>query len=169
MQRGSTGRYEITSVGGERIRAFIPQALPLDPPMDLSNARQRLLEQATLALGRLDSITLLLPDPNIFLYAYVARNPPASFAERKTGSAARARAMPISSRLRRLMLRTAWPRWKASSMTSTPLTPCWSRPLLLTFSSRRSIHFSTATVGLAACSSLSSCTTVGCSLNHCFT
>src|SRR5712691_7650417 len=73
MQRGSTGRYEITSVGGERIRAFIPQALPLDPPMDLSNARQRLLEQATLALGRLDSITLLLPDPNIFLYAYVRR------------------------------------------------------------------------------------------------
>ena len=41
--------------------------------MDLSNARQRLLERATLALGRLDSITLLLPDPNIFLYAYVRR------------------------------------------------------------------------------------------------
>src|SRR6266540_3169340 len=73
MQRGSTGRYKITSVGDERIQAFIPQALPPDPPMDLSNARQRLLEQATLALGRLDSITLLLPDPNIFLYAYIRR------------------------------------------------------------------------------------------------
>jgi Fic/DOC family N-terminal len=41
--------------------------------MDLSNARQRLLERATLALGRLDSITLFLPDPNLFLYAYVRR------------------------------------------------------------------------------------------------
>ena len=37
------------------------------------NSRQRLLERATLALGRLDSITLLLPDPNIFLYAYIRR------------------------------------------------------------------------------------------------
>ena len=27
----------------------------------------------SLALGRLDSITLLLPDPNIFLYAYIRR------------------------------------------------------------------------------------------------
>lgn len=31
------------------------------------------MEQATLAVGRLDSISLLLPDPNIFLYAYVRR------------------------------------------------------------------------------------------------
>jgi len=31
------------------------------------------MERAILALGRLDSITLLLPDPNIFLYAYVRR------------------------------------------------------------------------------------------------
>src|SRR5882672_4921274 len=73
MQRGSTGCYEITSVVGERVRAFIPQALPPDPPMALANARQRLLERATLALGRLDSITLLLPDPQLFLYAYIRR------------------------------------------------------------------------------------------------
>jgi len=39
----------------------------------MSNARQRRLENAILALGRLDSISLLLPDPNIFLYAYVRR------------------------------------------------------------------------------------------------
>jgi len=72
-RRGSTGHYKITSVGGEQVQAFIPHPLPPDPPVDLSNARQRLLERATLALGRLDSITLLLPDPNIFLYAYVRR------------------------------------------------------------------------------------------------
>ncbi len=73
MRRGITGRYETTSVGGEHARAFIPHPLPPEPPLDLSNARQRLLERATLALGRLDSITLLLPDPNLFLYAYVRR------------------------------------------------------------------------------------------------
>ena len=73
LRRGSTGHYKITSVGGEQVQAFIPHPLPPDPPVALSNARQRLLERATLALGRLDSIALLLPDPNIFLYAYVRR------------------------------------------------------------------------------------------------
>ncbi len=73
MQRGITGRYEITGISGEQVRAFVPHPLPPNPPLDLSNGRQRLLERATLALGRLDSITLLLPDPNLFLYAYVRR------------------------------------------------------------------------------------------------
>ncbi len=73
MKRGTTGRYEITTVGGERVRAFIPNPLPPNPPLEVSHARQRLLERATLALGRLDSITLLLPDPELFLYAYVRR------------------------------------------------------------------------------------------------
>ena len=73
MQRGTAGRYEITDFGGEQIRAFIPHPLPPNPPLELFGDRQRLLERATLALGRLDSITLLLPDPNLFLYAYVRR------------------------------------------------------------------------------------------------
>src|SRR5438105_11403970 len=65
MQRGITGGYEITSAGGEQVRAFIPHPLPPHPPVDFSNSRQRLVERTTLALGRLDSITLLLPDPNL--------------------------------------------------------------------------------------------------------
>lgn len=60
-------------MGGETVRAFIPRPLPPDPPLDLAAPRQRLLERATHALGRLDSIALLLPDPQIFLYAYVRR------------------------------------------------------------------------------------------------
>lgn len=39
----------------------------------MNEQRQKLLERATLALGRLDSITVLLPDPDIFLYAYIRR------------------------------------------------------------------------------------------------
>jgi len=73
MRRGRTGRYEVKSIGGEKIRAFIPHPLPPEPPLEMTSRRRKLLEQATLALGRLDSITLLLPDPNLFLYAYVRR------------------------------------------------------------------------------------------------
>lgn len=73
MRRGFTGQYERTSVAGETIHAFIPNPLPLEPPLELSDRRQRLLERATVALGRLDSVTLLLPDPDIFLYTYVRR------------------------------------------------------------------------------------------------
>ncbi len=73
MQRGITGKYQITSVGGEQVRAFVPLPLPPNPPLYLDVDQQRLLERAILALGRLDSITLLLPDPNLFLYAYVRR------------------------------------------------------------------------------------------------
>ena len=73
MDRGSTGKYEITVVAGEQVRAFIPNPLPPNPALDFTGVLQHRLERATLALGRLDSITLLLPDPNIFLYAYVRR------------------------------------------------------------------------------------------------
>src|SRR5438552_291802 len=73
MHRGIAGDYESAATTGESVRAFVPHPLPPDPPLALGNSRQRLLEQATLALGRLDSITLLLPEPNIFLYAYVRR------------------------------------------------------------------------------------------------
>jgi Fic family protein len=73
MRREPTGIYQIKKVAGEQIRAFIPHPLPPDPPLEWTSQRQRLLEHATLALGRLDSITLLLPDPHLFLYAYVRR------------------------------------------------------------------------------------------------
>ena len=73
MKRGPTGDYRTTVIGGETVRAFIPRPLPPEPPLSLDAPRQRLLERATHALGRLDSIALLLPDPDIFLYAYVRR------------------------------------------------------------------------------------------------
>ncbi len=57
MKRGLTGEYDIASVVGEQIKAFVPSPLPPIPPLQLDNRRQKLLERATLALGRLDSIT----------------------------------------------------------------------------------------------------------------
>ncbi len=73
MKRGATGQYETSITGGETVRAFLPAPLPPDPPLDLSGERQRLLERALLACGRLDGVTALLPDPNLFLYTYVRR------------------------------------------------------------------------------------------------
>ena len=73
MKRGMTGHYEIVRLGGETVRAFVPNPLPPKPPVVLDGPRQVLLEQALLALGRLDSIATLLPDPRLFLYAYVRK------------------------------------------------------------------------------------------------
>jgi Fic family protein len=73
MNRPAPGTFDTTAAGGETVRAFIPSPLPPVPPLDLSGPRQRLLERATLAVGRLDSVSTLLPDPQLFLYAYVRR------------------------------------------------------------------------------------------------
>lgn len=73
MQRGETGRYEVTVAGGERVRAFVPAALPPLPPIVLEGDLARLLEQAMLAVGRLDSASALLRDADLFLYAYVRK------------------------------------------------------------------------------------------------
>lgn len=73
MNRQNTGNYKITTIAGESVRAFVPVALPPVPAIDLTGATQVLLERATLAVGRLDSISMLLPDPHLFLYSYVRR------------------------------------------------------------------------------------------------
>jgi len=73
MRRGITGRYEITAVAGEQVRAFVPNPLPPDPPISTEGAIQPALEKANLALGRLDAVTALLPDVALFLYAYVRK------------------------------------------------------------------------------------------------
>ncbi len=73
MQRESTGRYELTSTAGETVRAFVPAPLPPDPPVLLEGSLQAVHERALLACGRLDGVSTLLPDPELFLYAYVRR------------------------------------------------------------------------------------------------
>jgi len=73
VQRGATGRFNVATVAGERVRAFVPHPLPPSPPITLDGPLQALLEQAVLALGRLDSVVTLLPDTSLFLYTYVRK------------------------------------------------------------------------------------------------
>ncbi len=73
MQRGETGRYEVTSAGGEPVHAFVPNSLPPVPPLVLDGPLHLTIESAVLALGRLDGVSTLLPDKSLFLYAYVRK------------------------------------------------------------------------------------------------
>ena len=73
MRRGPTGRYEASSTAGEVVRSFVPAPLPPRPPLDLKGSTQQWLDRALVACGRLDGIAGLLPDPDLFLYAYVRR------------------------------------------------------------------------------------------------
>jgi Fic family protein len=73
VKRGTTGEFDISRTGEESVRAFVPAPLPPVPAIELSPQRQRLLERALLACGRLDGVSALLPDPDLFLYAYVRR------------------------------------------------------------------------------------------------
>ena len=73
MRREEIGRYEIYASSGETFRAFVPAPLPPVPPLDMGGRRQQLLESATLAIGRLDGISAMLPDIDLFLYAYIRK------------------------------------------------------------------------------------------------
>ncbi|HXL15493.1 MAG TPA: Fic family protein [Methylomirabilota bacterium] len=73
MRRESTGTYEITTVGGERVRAFIPRALPPNPSLQLDARARSELERALLSLGRLDGVSSQLPNTHLFLYTYVRK------------------------------------------------------------------------------------------------
>ena len=73
MQRGETGKYQVRNYGDEMVHAFIPTPLPPYPPLSMDGDLQQLLERALIALGRLDSVTVLLPQPALFIYAYVRK------------------------------------------------------------------------------------------------
>ncbi|MGD0272663.1 MAG: Fic family protein [Gaiellaceae bacterium] len=61
------------SSGGETYFAFHPKTLPPNPALTIDSDRQDLLDKANQALGRLDGVTLLLPDPDQFLYSYIRK------------------------------------------------------------------------------------------------
>src|ERR1700733_8426357 len=52
-------------------RAFIPAPLPPAPPLEMDRELTRLLSEADHALGRLDGVTSILPNPDLFVSMYV--------------------------------------------------------------------------------------------------
>jgi Fic family protein len=73
VKRGLTGEYASFTVGGETVKAFVPRPLPPKPPLAVAPELREVLDRALLSLGRLDSVTTLLPDTQLFLYMYVRK------------------------------------------------------------------------------------------------
>jgi Fic family protein len=73
MRRQIQGHYVTLSTAGEKAQAFVPAPLPPHPPIVWSPELRNRFDQALLALGRLDSVTRLLPDTALFLYTYVRK------------------------------------------------------------------------------------------------
>ncbi len=73
MKRKPPGRYVTVATVGEKVQAYIPLPLPPRPAIDWSATLRNKFDQALLALGRLDSVTTLLPDTDLFLYMYVRK------------------------------------------------------------------------------------------------
>jgi Fic family protein len=67
------GRLVTVESGPDGFAAFLPAPLPPDPPLAIDSRLQGLLDDANQALGRLDAVTLLLPDPGQFLYSYIRK------------------------------------------------------------------------------------------------
>lgn len=73
MKRGLQGRYVTITTLGEKAQAFMPKPLPPHPPIAWTPELRSKFDQALLALGRLDSVSTLLPDTSLFLYMYVRK------------------------------------------------------------------------------------------------
>ena len=73
MRRKTQGHYEVSSTVGERVRAFVPSPLPPAPDIQWNPPLRLLFDEALLALGRLDSVSSLLPDTALFQYMYVRK------------------------------------------------------------------------------------------------
>ena len=73
MRRGLTGTWKSIRTGDETVRAFVPLPLPPQQPLEIDSRLQRKQEQALVALGRLDTVSGLLPASHLFLYHYVRR------------------------------------------------------------------------------------------------
>ena len=55
------------------MRAFVPAALPPVPALKLIGGVRHALDQALIALGRLDGVAATLPDAHLLLYTYVRK------------------------------------------------------------------------------------------------
>ncbi len=67
------GRFVSSVALGEPVNAFVPAPLPPDPALDFTAALIGKLSDADRAIGRLDGIATMLPEPGLFVYMYVRK------------------------------------------------------------------------------------------------
>ena len=72
MKRRQTGFYEIARIGDEQVKAFVPNPLPPKDNLDIGYL-QHSSGRAMFALGQLNSVAAMLPEPWLFTYAYIRR------------------------------------------------------------------------------------------------
>ncbi len=69
-----TGTYRTTTVGGEKVNAFIPNHLPpKDPPLSITGDLARLHAEALAAIEKLAVAGTMVPSANWFLYGFVRK------------------------------------------------------------------------------------------------
>lgn len=73
MRRAAPGHYVPVTTAGEPFQAFVPAPLPPEPPIAWSAALRRRFDEALLALGRLDAVSLHLPNAALLLYSFVRK------------------------------------------------------------------------------------------------
>ncbi|MDR3628930.1 MAG: Fic family protein [Desulfocapsaceae bacterium] len=73
MNRKLQGKYVTITTVGEKAQAFVPAPLPPRPPIEWTPELRNKFDQALLSLGRLNSVSALLPDTSLFLYMYVRK------------------------------------------------------------------------------------------------
>jgi Fic family protein len=74
VKRGPTGAFVTAPpIGGESVRAFVPKRLPPAPGLVVDAALRDEIDQALLALGRLDSMSSHLPETALFLYTFIRK------------------------------------------------------------------------------------------------
>jgi len=59
--------------GGGGFWAYEPNSLPPNPPLELDGSLAGLIDRANQAIGRLDGVTLLVPDPDQLIHTFVRK------------------------------------------------------------------------------------------------
>ncbi|MCK5058055.1 MAG: Fic family protein, partial [Candidatus Aminicenantes bacterium] len=70
MNKNRAGRYINQQTG---YKAYIPNLLPPDPPIFIDEELHFLLSGADRALARLDGVSFILPNPELFVAMYVKK------------------------------------------------------------------------------------------------
>ncbi len=73
MKRAGFGHYITSVAGSEEVRAFVPAPLVPLPALEITGGMRASLDQALLALGRLDGAAATLPDARLLLHTFVRK------------------------------------------------------------------------------------------------